>query len=66
MSKVSEYLKTLIDKQVNEKGIVVWYDSDGAYKIFIDKLNIDKTPVLRFEDSFFRLREQMRDSSGIC
>ncbi len=31
MGIVSEYIRNLIAKQVNDNGIVVWYDPEGAY-----------------------------------
>jgi hypothetical protein len=31
MGIVSEYIRNLIVKQVDDNGIVVWYDPDGAY-----------------------------------
>ncbi|MBW1912131.1 MAG: hypothetical protein JRI43_02955 [Deltaproteobacteria bacterium] len=31
MGIVSEYLFNLIAKQVDDNGLVVWYDPDGAY-----------------------------------
>ena len=31
MGKVTEHLVSLITKQVEDKGIVVWYDPEKAY-----------------------------------
>jgi hypothetical protein len=59
MGKVTDHLLTLIAKQVDDKGIVVWYDPEKAYTKIIEKLSVPETTVLSFEDSFFRLREQI-------
>jgi hypothetical protein len=56
MGKVSEYLVGLIAKQVEDKGIVVWYDPEKFYAGVVDKLAIPNTTVLRYADSFFALR----------
>ena len=47
MGKVSEYLVGLISKQVEDKGIAVWYDPKRVYPGVIDKLTIPNTTVLR-------------------
>jgi len=31
MGIVSEYVRNLIAKQVDDNGLVVWYDPDGTY-----------------------------------
>ncbi|PXF57191.1 MAG: hypothetical protein C4B58_10695 [Deltaproteobacteria bacterium] len=59
MGKVTDHLLSQISKQVNDKGIVVWYDPEKAYTKIIEKLSVPETMVLSFEDSFFRLREQI-------
>jgi len=56
MGKVSEYLVGLISKQVEDKGIVVWYDPERVYTSIMEKLAIPNTTILRYEDSFFALR----------
>ncbi len=58
MSKgiVTEHLISLIAKQVNDKGCVVWYDPDGAYESLLPALDLPDTTVLRYTDSFLRLR----------
>ena len=59
MGKVTDHLLSLIAKQVEDKGIVVWYDPERAYTKVIEKLAVPETTVLSFEDSFFRLRERI-------
>ncbi len=59
MGKVTEHLLNLITKQVEDKGIVVWYDPENDYTKIIEKLSIPDTTILRYEDSFFGLRAQI-------
>jgi hypothetical protein len=59
MGKVSEYLSNLVTQQVKDNGIVIWFDPDQVYTQFVENLSIPKTKILRYEDSFFRLREQI-------
>ena len=48
MGKIAEYLNELIKKQVDEKGIVVWYDPESAYSKVIEELNLPETTLVRF------------------
>ena len=59
MGKVTEHLINLITKQVQDKGIVVWYEPEKAYTGIIEKVSIPDTTVFRYEDSFFTLRAQI-------
>ena len=56
MGIVSEYVCNLIAKQVDDNGIVVWYDKDGTYSEVVDVLELPGTTVLRYDGSFVRLR----------
>lgn len=53
---VTGHLISLIARQVNDNGLVVWYDPDGAYAAALPKLNLPDTEVLRYKGSFVRLR----------
>ena len=53
---VTEHLISLIAKQVDDNGLVVWYDPDGAYSEVVEGLELPDTTVLRYEGSFVRLR----------
>ncbi len=59
MGKVSEHLRNLIEKQVKDCGIVVWYDAEGDYRRFIETLSIPGADIFRWKDSFFRLRQEL-------
>lgn len=56
MGIVTQYVRKLIAKQVNDNGLVVWYDPDGAYSKEVERLELPDTAVLRYEGSFVRLR----------
>jgi len=53
---VTEHLISLIRKQVEEHGLVVWYDPDGLYAEVTESLALPDTTVLRYEGSFIKLR----------
>lgn len=59
MGIVTEHLIGLIAKQVDDRGLVVWYDPEGAYAEAAAELKIPKTTVARYQDSFFRLRHEI-------
>lgn len=64
---VTDHLLHLIAKQVKDFGIVIWYDPDGTYTHAVGKLNLPDTTVLRYSDSFLRLRweiDQMHVMDG--
>lgn len=56
MSIVSGFVRNLIAKQVDDHGLVVWYDPDGAYASTLTELNLPDTKVLLYRDSFVQLR----------
>lgn len=59
MGKVTDELKGLLRKQIDDHGIVVWYDPEKVYERAVSSLDLDETPVLKFGDSFFKLRHQI-------
>jgi hypothetical protein len=59
MAVLTDYLVQLIAKQVDEKGIVVWYDPEQAYGSVAAELTLPKTTVARFDGSFFKLRKEI-------
>lgn len=46
MGIVSEYIRNLIVKQVDDNGIVVWYDPDGAYAEAVEALDLPDTSLV--------------------
>lgn len=59
MGIVSAYLRDLVARQVNEKGVVVWFDPEGHYQKFAQTLAMPDTTIARYEGSFFALRHQV-------
>src|SRR5436305_7010828 len=59
MAVVTEYLFQLITKQVEDRGLVVWYDPEQAFATAAAELAVPKTTVARYDDSFFRLRREI-------
>ena len=60
MAVVTESLVQLIAKQVDEKGLVVWYDPEQAYAAAAAELSLPKTTVARYDGSFLQLRKRDR------
>jgi hypothetical protein len=59
MAVVTEYLIQLLAKQVEDRGLVVWYDPERAYAQAVVELALPKTIIARYEGSFFRLRHEI-------
>lgn len=56
MGIVSNYLINLITRQVNERGIVVWFDPEKHYSFMVKNLDIPNTGIIIYEGSFIALR----------
>src|SRR5262249_25399238 len=48
-----------IAKQVEDHGLVVWYDPEGHYREVSRALTLDRATVACYEDSFFALRHRI-------
>ncbi|RLB01675.1 MAG: hypothetical protein DRG59_13795, partial [Deltaproteobacteria bacterium] len=59
MGKIYEHIVNLVTKQIQDHGIVVWYDPEEAYVDFVKGLDIPDTRVISFSGSFFGLRAQI-------
>jgi hypothetical protein len=59
MAVVTESLVQLIAKQVDDRGLVVWYDPEQAYGAVAAELHLPDTTVARYDGSFFRLRKEI-------
>jgi len=53
---IKNYIEQLIKKQVEEHGIVIWYDPDGCYKSMINEINWVNVPLIKYEDSYYDVR----------
>jgi hypothetical protein len=56
---VTKHLLELIAKQVEERGLVVWYDPEQAYAEAATALSLPKTTIVRYDGSFFQLRREI-------
>src|SRR5437764_1346260 len=56
---VSKLLNDLIAKQVDENGLVVWYDPEGQYGPVASRLTLSKATVARYDGSFLQLRREI-------
>ncbi|MCC5662126.1 PglZ domain-containing protein [Nostoc sp. XA010] len=56
---VTNYLCKLITKQIDDNGIVVWYDPDRHYTEIVHTLSIHNTTVTCYSDTFFGLRHKI-------
>lgn len=59
MAVVTECLFQLIAKQVDDKGLVVWYDPEHVYGAAASELSLPNTTVTRYDGSFFKLRKEI-------
>jgi len=59
MAVVTESLFQLIAKQVDEKGLVVWYDPEQAYGPAAAELSLPNTTVALYDGSFLKLRHEI-------
>lgn len=59
MGLVTDYLVKLIAKQVDDKGLVVWYDPERVYGCVVAELSLPNTTVARFDGSFLKLRKEI-------
>ncbi len=53
---VTKHVHDLVAKQVENHGVVVWYDQDGVYADAVKALDLPGTTAMRYEGSFFDLR----------
>ena len=56
---VTKYVYDLIAKQVDDKGLVVWYDPEQAYVMVVNDLKLPNTTVARYDGSFLQLRKEI-------
>lgn len=59
MGKVSDRIRELLERQVADRGTVVWYDLEKVYTSLAKSLVVDDATVLVGDTGFFRLRERL-------
>ena len=61
MGVVSDHLRRLIAKQVDDHGLVVWYDGDCHYRDVAQGLEFPNTKFAQYIGSFFELRHAIEE-----
>ena len=56
--RLSQRLRALLTRNLDRRGLVVWYDPQRAYGELLDRLDLD-APVVRYDDGLFRLRDRL-------
>lgn len=59
MGAVSDHLRGLVERQVKDHGLVVWFDPEGHYRDFVTDLTLPETAIEIYEKSFFQLRHRI-------
>ncbi|HEY1307291.1 MAG TPA: PglZ domain-containing protein [Vicinamibacterales bacterium] len=59
MAAVTDHLFQLIAKQVDDRGLVVWYDPEQVYGAAAVELHLPNTTVARYDGSFLKLRREI-------
>jgi hypothetical protein len=58
LGKVIAHLRSLIEKQVGQHGIVVWYDPERHYEAALPAIGA-ASPLVRYQGSFIALRKEV-------
>lgn len=59
MGIVTNYLITLIKKQVDTHRLILWFDPEKQYEQVITQLALLETRIVRYEESYFALRYEV-------
>lgn len=59
MEVATSFLRSLIAKQVDDKGLVVWYDPEQAYGVAAAELSLPNTTVVQYDGSFLKHRKEL-------
>jgi hypothetical protein len=59
LGAVSDYLRSLVERQVNERGLVVWFDPEEHYREFVEDLSLPETAVEVYHGGFLELRHRV-------
>ena len=62
--RISAAVVELLRRQAADRGLVVWYDPQKAYEHLAARLAIADCTLLRYENGFFHLREQLDPLMG--
>ncbi|MBW2148811.1 MAG: PglZ domain-containing protein [Deltaproteobacteria bacterium] len=59
MSKILDELRRILEKQLDNAGIVVWYDPEGIYETVAHRLPIEGATFITFDGSYFKVRREI-------
>lgn len=59
LGAVSDHLRGLVERQVKDHGLVVWFDPDLYYRDFVGSLSLPGTAIEVCGESFFELRHRI-------
>lgn len=59
MGIVTDHIISLIQKQVDERGLVLWFDPDEDYAKLAERLTFPGATIARYQGSFFALRHEI-------
>jgi PglZ domain len=56
MGVIVDEIRRLLERQLEENQIVLWFDPDRNYEDVISELGLSSATILRYRDGFYRLR----------
>lgn len=59
MGRVKDHLLQLIQRQLKDHNLLVWFDPDQYYAGFVDALQLGNLTMAHYDGSFFALRRQI-------
>ncbi|MDQ3943222.1 MAG: PglZ domain-containing protein, partial [Actinomycetota bacterium] len=59
LGAVSDHLRGLVERQVKDHGLVVWFDPEEHYREFAGSLSLPETAIEVCGESFFELRHRI-------
>lgn len=59
MGIVTDYLRQQLTRLIDEYNIVLWFDPERHYTVFVQELRLPNVTVARYEGSFFALRHEI-------
>lgn len=65
MGAVTEHLRDMVERQIKEHNLVVWFDPEGHYCEFVEGLTLPEGEVEVCGESFFELRHRVEPYIGV-
>jgi len=58
MGVIVDELRRLLERQLDEHRIVLWFDAERHYEAALGQLGLTGATLLRYADGFYRLRHE--------